>query len=856
MANALGKFKPESELTASERASIQAQMKKQASSNLSLLQRAQANLGKSQPEWDAFVEQAYGEVRPTNQSAIQWRESLKQLPTMMKASPTFTDPSDRAQYQTSIGDVQNILGSAMGWSSFGQLAEAAKLAAGRYKNVGIDYNQGVPKQAVQPTASELATQQARFATARPSTAPSFFDPTRIRTAGGQVVDKATGKVLEQAPRPITPETMESVKDIDIPGTVYDDGTAESVIASVTQGAKTFQDYYKQFLGAETETQKKQRELSEKQVSGILQAQKLADEQLRKEQEAKIPEMNLELEDIVGQLTQLEKEFQAYKLAQEGKPQTMATIVGNIAQKKNMIASEMLLLQGKGLALQGKIDAAQGNIDRAIDLKYKTLENADKLYTAQLNALLPTLNREDTARANAMAQVVADRENAREDAKQKEKDINSVLLSYYEAGGKDVTVIKGITSAGSMTAALMVYGANIPSAGTKGDYSIVSVNGEDMIFDKDTGTLRPITITGSQSYFTDANGVSWNLEGWATDPTKAQQMQSISDRIGKLTDANLEAKVKQYTPGITADMIRNTSAKTGVSWEALMTMVVQESIGGTSSLAKTDNNFGGLTWNNQDWIKPYGGVKGSARPANEGGNYIKFPTKQSGLNAMGALMANYGTVVPEGQKVDTEVQSYVSRVNAGALTDNQALNEISPKKKRALIEALATTPKPSDDASTVVAKEKINEINSLKTSSALNDAVGTTWFDRDWGRFDISKVTGDYQEFVSGIKFLVDQLTLDKLIDSKAQGATFGALSNEELRMLSNAASKINNWAKLDRNSNVKGFNISEGLFKKELDRIKAFYQKDIERKGGNNYRTMSDGTVWQLNDDGTVTQIN
>jgi hypothetical protein len=82
---------------------------------------------------------------------------------------------------------------------------------------------------------------------------------------------------------------------------------------------------------------------------------------------------------------------------------------------------------------------------------------------------------------------------------------------------------------------------------------------------------------------------------------------------------------------------------GVSWEAIMTMAVQESLGGTSNVAKKNNNFGGLTWSSDTQWKeePYNGTKGTEKP--EGGNYTKFPTKQQGLNAMANLMAQYGTI---------------------------------------------------------------------------------------------------------------------------------------------------------------------------------------------------------------------
>ena len=57
------------------------------------------------------------------------------------------------------------------------------------------------------------------------------------------------------------------------------------------------------------------------------------------------------------------------------------------------------------------------------------------------------------------------------------------------------------------------------------------------------------------------------------------------RIGKVTEENIDEKVKEFTPGLTANMIKEASSQSGVSWEAIMTMVVQEAQGGLSNVAK-------------------------------------------------------------------------------------------------------------------------------------------------------------------------------------------------------------------------------------------------------------------------------
>ena len=121
----------------------------------------------------------------------------------------------------------------------------------------------------------------------------------------------------------------------------------------------------------------------------------------------------------------------------------------------------------------------------------------------------------------------------------------------------------------------------------------------------------------------------------------------------------------------------------------MTMVVQEAQGGTSNVAKKNNNFGGLTFNNQEWIKPYGGEKGTERPTAEGGNYIKFPTKQQGLNAMAALMAQYGKVESGvNTTITNQVEDLVSLVESGRLTDKEALAQVDKSQREILTKELA------------------------------------------------------------------------------------------------------------------------------------------------------------------------
>ena len=154
------------------------------------------------------------------------------------------------------------------------------------------------------------------------------------------------------------------------------------------------------------------------------------------------------------------------------------------------------------------------------------------------------------------------------------------------------------------------------------------------------------------------------------------------------------------------------------------------------------------------------------------------------------------------------------------------------------------------------KNNIDSVTSLLSDKNLSSSVGpnslsrtsfTNWF------------TGGKSNFIAGVEQMRSQLNLETLINAKAQGATFGALSDNELKMLASAASKIGSWAVKDSNGNIIGYNASEKDFKAELDKINNFAKLDYLLKGGNmedvGAQQLEDGTVWVKNADGSFTQL-
>lgn len=157
-----------------------------------------------------------------------------------------------------------------------------------------------------------------------------------------------------------------------------------------------------------------------------------------------------------------------------------------------------------------------------------------------------------------------------------------------------------------------------------------------------------------------------------------------------------------------------------------------------------------------------------------------------------------------------------------------------------------------------AQGNIESITSILNDKAIRSSVGPSGLSRFIGR-GLDSATGARQNFIAGVQQLTSQLTLDTLSKAKGSGASFGALSDSELQLLASAGSKLDKWAKKDKNGNVTGYNTSEKLFKQEVDKINNYQKLDYLLKGGTpadvGVQVMPDGTYWSKNSNGTLTQL-
>lgn len=97
-----------------------------------------------------------------------------------------------------------------------------------------------------------------------------------------------------------------------------------------------------------------------------------------------------------------------------------------------------------------------------------------------------------------------------------------------------------------------------------------------------------------------------------------------------------------------------------------------------------------------------------------------------------------------------------------------------------------------------------------------------------------------QDALAVAKNLVSNQTLQALADAKAKGITFGALSEGELGLVADAASRISAKLKIDpKTKEIIGFTGSESQFKDDLKTIRDNLAKSIETKTQSKQSNMS-----------------
>lgn len=138
----------------------------------------------------------------------------------------------------------------------------------------------------------------------------------------------------------------------------------------------------------------------------------------------------------------------------------------------------------------------------------------------------------------------------------------------------------------------------------------------------------------------------------------------------------------------------------------------------------------------------------------------------------------------------------------------------------------------------ILKTKIEWILSDENSEALHNSVWTSQF-TIW----LTPQRRKKEAYLAEIQNFLDWKTLQQLIDVKADWATFGALSNEELKMLQNSASTLNQLAlreNEDDPNQITWFKGSTANFKAKVQATIDRYEEIIAKKEALIWDTQTD----------------
>jgi hypothetical protein len=165
--------------------------------------------------------------------------------------------------------------------------------------------------------------------------------------------------------------------------------------------------------------------------------------------------------------------------------------------------------------------------------------------------------------------------------------------------------------------------------------------------------------------------------------------------------------------------------------------------------------------------------------------------------------------------------------------------------------LSSTDISNREATDVALNKDLSDVRGLAANKrAIEGSTGiakggllTSLFETGIGSEQLKPIKED---FLNSIKRLTGEYTLNKLIEKKSQGATFGALSNAELSIISSSASELNSLLNVDAETGeIKGLTgTEEGLRSAFTD----FENKILDAIDLNNAKlALDDSEITQIN---------
>jgi len=621
-------------------------------------------------------------------------------------------------------------------------------------------------------------------------------PPKLATEVGQ------GNFNQQTP--ITPEQpviepVEEVEEIDIEDNVFeepaliDTPTTPTEEGTPTQEVSTFDDIFKQF-GITTQNSV---EDVIKTVSNLYG----------------FDEINTEISDLDTKFADDVSVIDDNPWLSEGlRRKRIATVKNKYDTKKSDLIDR--------LALQDNI------VGRALTMYNQEKEYQQDLMFKAMDFRQDEINqqRQLDAESRAIAQDTA--EFTRKTAQAEKDTINDIMISASQAGADEAT-LQAIQNSGSLADALANAGEFMQPPTEGSEFTVI---GEDENGNKVYGFVDETAQTVTPT----------NLEGQSTTKTGG----SVSWRHNNPGNIKFGDFASQYGA---------TQGQDATDGGAFAIFPDVESGKQAMKDLLQGNGYANLTVDNA--MRRWSNNGYGSEVANIGENTpmsTVYQTPELFDQLIEGMVGREGWVEGTSEEIETDpaVSAWAKQINEGKAKIDNAPAEL----RNDIIQVLANTIPEKEQAQNLIGEQKAQEALALKTHSGFDSAVGTSFLTRGnklnwWG-----KLSGQTQDYIASVEQLIDGLSLENLIAAKERGATFGALSDSEMKILSSSATKLGNLRIREGNKidgKVVGFNSSQAKFAEELDKIALQLDKGLL----DNRQIMDDGTIIQQNPDGTFEEI-
>lgn len=516
-----------------------------------------------------------------------------------------------------------------------------------------------------------------------------------------------------------------------------------------------------------------------------------------------------LQDINVQIANLKAQYDNQQAAQEGRAGLAGSIYGRQALIARQSATELAGLSAVAQAYQGNITLANDTAKKAIDAQYAPQEDYLTNLKTQLDNAYTDLTNAEKKKADQLKLVIDERTRLLTQEKEDKNTINNTAIEAAK-NGADQTTVNKILSSKTPGDAIKNSGTYLKTATGQSWDTFTDPNGNVKLINKVTGQVKD-----ASSVTTNLGNQVGEIQGLPSFDTKTNNPGvSRSDRNNNPGNIKVSANTKDWD-GVIG--VESSPAADGGNF--LIFDSPESGINAIGRLLQT-TGYSGMTA--EKAIKRYNG-NGSYGAADLGldpkadfQSQIKDPIK---LKEVANAIATHEGFTGATKTDTTSAASYAKLIQAGTMK----IENVPEKMRTYVAQELAKLPNPKDTANDAVAKEKSNLALSLIKSPGLNSAVGPIGLARIAAPWNIA----NKQNFIAGVEQLVSGLSLDSLIQAKAQGATFGALSDSEMRILASSATRIGTWATKDKSGKVTGYKIDEQSFKDELNNISKILLRGI-----------------------------